>query len=280
MSKTRVAPVKELTLPQLELMAAVIGARLTRHLLSALECKSATLWSDSQIVLQWLKSTKPLKRFISNRVKEIHDLTASYEWKYCSTTVNPADLLTRGITSQQLKSNTLWINGPRFLVKDGNEMQHSNFDTSLSLLVEETESEEEKLSTDNNDQHIQIGIHVVMDLKRYGSYRKLLNVTAYVLRFIENCKNRRDSRKTGSLKHEEVQKSSILWIKNCQESAFMTEICALKSEVSTRKKLPRISQLRLFLDENELLRCKGRIHNAPLPQDTYYQRITDFRRWL
>ncbi|XP_063397246.1 uncharacterized protein LOC134681534 [Mytilus trossulus] len=66
MAKTRVAPVKSLTLPQLDLIAAVNGARLTQHILSMfINISNVELWSDSQIVLNWLMSKKPLKRFIA-----------------------------------------------------------------------------------------------------------------------------------------------------------------------------------------------------------------------
>ena len=115
MAKTRVAPLKELTLPQLELMAAVVGARLAQHIRSTLDCKTITMWSDSQIVLHWLKSSKTLKRFISNRVKEIQTITRSSIWRYCPTSDNPADLLTRGITIEQYKSSIMWRNGPHWL---------------------------------------------------------------------------------------------------------------------------------------------------------------------
>ncbi|CAG2185026.1 unnamed protein product [Mytilus edulis] len=118
MAKTRVAPVKKLTLPQLELMAAVIGARLTQHLKSTLECTDVTLWSDSQIVLQWLNTSKPLKRFVSNRIKEINELTEECKWKYCPTNCNPADLLTRGITAKQFMESVLWKTGPTCLIQN------------------------------------------------------------------------------------------------------------------------------------------------------------------
>ncbi|XP_076072041.1 uncharacterized protein LOC143043745 [Mytilus galloprovincialis] len=100
-AKTRVAPVKCLTLPQLELMAAIIGARLAAHLHSTLNYPKIVFWSDSSIVLHWLTSTKTLKRFIANRVKEITELTHPYKWRYCPTDNNPADLLTRGLTIEQ-----------------------------------------------------------------------------------------------------------------------------------------------------------------------------------
>ena len=64
MSKTRVAPLKEFTFPRLELMAAIIGARLGRHLLREVAVSKVELWSDSQITLHWLQTTKTLQRFV------------------------------------------------------------------------------------------------------------------------------------------------------------------------------------------------------------------------
>ena len=101
MSKSRVAPLKKLTLPQLELMAAVTGARLASYLSNHLKVIKTVFWSDSQIVIHWLSSQKELKCFVQNRVKEIHQLTNNATWNYCPTTDNPADLLTRGISTDQ-----------------------------------------------------------------------------------------------------------------------------------------------------------------------------------
>jgi hypothetical protein len=75
MAKSRVAPLKKFTLPQLELMAAVLGARLSSYLQANLQASDVYLWSDSQIVLHWLSSKKELKRFVHNRVTEIQSFT-------------------------------------------------------------------------------------------------------------------------------------------------------------------------------------------------------------
>ena len=89
-------------------MAAIIGARLADHLKSALHCiQNVEFRSDSQIVLHWISSNKLLKRFVANRVTEIRKLTTQNTWKYCPTELNPADLLTRGITSNQYENNLL-----------------------------------------------------------------------------------------------------------------------------------------------------------------------------
>jgi len=77
MAKSRVAATKKkLTLPELELMAALTAARLAPYLQEQLQVTRVTLWSDSQIILHWLKSTKLHKPFINNRIQEVKKLTS------------------------------------------------------------------------------------------------------------------------------------------------------------------------------------------------------------
>ena len=122
MAKSRVSPLKNLTLPRLELKAAVTAAHLTTSILAALQVHMPNirvrLWSDSQIVLHWISSTKQLKQFVANRVQEILKLFPTTIWSYCHTTDNAADLLTRGITPSQLASSQLWFQGPPWLTSE------------------------------------------------------------------------------------------------------------------------------------------------------------------
>ena len=101
----------------LELMAALIGARLSNFITNTIKVSPSMvyLWTDSQIVLYWLQSEKRLNQFVSHRVTEILQLTTTASWRYCPTGDNPADLLTRGITSAQLQSSSLWCFGPQWL---------------------------------------------------------------------------------------------------------------------------------------------------------------------
>ena len=110
-SKSRIVPLKQHTLPRLELMAASVVARLGSFVMDSLNHKcNIHYWSDSQIVLCWLQSKKKLKPFIAHRVKEILPISSS--WRYCPTACNPADLLTHGLPAQQLVNSTLWRYSP------------------------------------------------------------------------------------------------------------------------------------------------------------------------
>jgi hypothetical protein len=81
-----------------------------------LQVTNVFLWSDSQIVLHWLHSTKQLKPYVASRIAEIKTLTSIENLKYCPTKDNPADLLTRGITTNQLNASEIWRTGPTWLL--------------------------------------------------------------------------------------------------------------------------------------------------------------------
>ena len=116
-AKTRVVPVQTLTLPRL---AAVLASRVSKFVVNSLslQAHSLHLWSDSQIVLYWIQSSKKLPSFVSHHITEIKSATINGTWRYCPTDDNPADLLTRGLTSCQLKSYTLWLFSPSWLTKE------------------------------------------------------------------------------------------------------------------------------------------------------------------
>ena len=183
MAKTRVAPLKTLTLPRLELMAAVIGARLARHIQRSIDVSEIYMWSDSMIVLCWLRSTKPLQQFVHNRVTEIRDLTSVRNWNYCPTQDNPADLLTRGITAARYRDNRLWLKGPEWLFDKQRWPDQNNAKaliTVLSAVTKEPDTDQPLMNEED------CGIHRVINIEKFSTYQKLLRVTAFVMRFVRN----------------------------------------------------------------------------------------------
>jgi hypothetical protein len=107
----------------------------------------------------------------------------------------------------------------------------------------------------------------LIDIKKFGSLRKLLRVTAYVSRFTANCKSEKSARRLEHLTVEEISKAEQMWINSCQNCAYTSEIQNLRSKES---RLPLVKQLRLFLDNTGAIRCGGRIHNAPLAEVTKF----------
>jgi hypothetical protein len=94
-------------------------------------------WSDSTIVLSWLKMpSSSLKTFVANRVGEIQSLTSVEDWYHIRTFENPADILSRGVTPQQLNNSTLWWHGPQFLRNANFKGCDDNISVSLSDIPE------------------------------------------------------------------------------------------------------------------------------------------------
>ena len=94
MAKGRLAPLNpNLTIPRLELMAALIGARLMAFIKTVLQLESPTtvFWTDSTDVLHWLWNDRPRKVFVENRVRSILELTQPGQWRHVKGTKNPAD---------------------------------------------------------------------------------------------------------------------------------------------------------------------------------------------
>jgi len=265
MAKSRVAPLKDTTLPRLELRAAVIAAQLAdfihsmlKHQLNNLTIK---LWSDSQITLHWIFSSKRLKPFVANRVRQICSLFPPSVWGYCQTVDNAADLLTRGITSTQLQSSTLWSYGPSWLASQSKWPTWSPAAVLHVQTDDEVESTPTDLPVDSKP-----GLDQIMDIARYSTLTKLHRVTAYVLRFITNAK-RASPRLSGHLTAAELNQAQILCIKSVQQASFGKEIANLQSNSS---RLPLIRQLRLHLNKDGIICCGGRIHNAPVSHQTKF----------
>src|SRR5207253_9901324 len=97
-SRSRVAPIKPITIPRLELMGALTAVRLMQTVSTALpeKIESVHFWTDSQVVLHWVASSPGKWRlFVANRVREICAHSAPQQWHFCPGREKPADLVSR-----------------------------------------------------------------------------------------------------------------------------------------------------------------------------------------
>ena len=263
LAKSKVAPVKMQTLPRLELSAALLGANISPYLKNIPEflnnnCK-ITLWSDSQIVLSWLSSKKKLQPYIQNRINKINELTSSHKWKFCPTSGNPADLLTRGLTTKQFNDNKqFWFHGPYWLAKPEQGWPEK-------LLLSECEINETIINTVNIQTNNTSTLNII-DLERYSTWKKALRVTALVIKFTKTWLNKLSYT---PLTANDVYTAKNTLIKAIQQKHYSTEFAYLSGNTAT-KLPPMIQQLQLFIDEHGLIRCRGRLHHAKLANNTKF----------
>ena len=128
-AKTRVAPVKPLSIPKLELQAAVLSVRLAGVIQREHDYKISTVcfWSDSSTVIGQIRG--PSKRhpsFTANRLSEILDTSEPNQWRHCPGKLNPADDGSRGLRADAITSDSRWLNGPAFLLLPENQWPKTN----------------------------------------------------------------------------------------------------------------------------------------------------------
>ncbi|GFS45063.1 DUF1758 domain-containing protein [Trichonephila inaurata madagascariensis] len=145
--KSRVAPIRVISIPRLELCACVLLAQHMRKICSCIKLKISdiVLHTDSTIALAWLNApANQLKTFIANRVSKIQRLTETCVWTHVPTHLNPADIVSRGLHPRDLPDSDLWWRGPPFLEQG----KLSSVQTNSGVLNEKEYSSELKTNED------------------------------------------------------------------------------------------------------------------------------------
>ncbi|XP_044570176.1 uncharacterized protein LOC123257018 [Drosophila ananassae] len=168
-AKTKCAPMRTMTIPRLELQAAVLGTRLmdTDRQDHSVAIAETVLWTDSKTVLRWIGSTHwRYKQFVGNRVAEILESTKVAQWRWLLSPDNVADDATRAQRSVDLSEESRWLRGPAFLRRPAGSWPGT-------APTDEEEMPSEFVLVGASDPFI--------SLERFSSYRRLLRTTAWVL---------------------------------------------------------------------------------------------------
>ena len=226
-AKTRLAPVKRVTLPRLELLACVLGTTLLKKVIKAMNIPSDVkihCWSDSQIALGWIRNNaSKYKQFVGNRIQSIQSVTPPSCWKHCPGDQNPADQATRA-SSFYKWDKSLWFHGPAWL----NHYHQWPDETMNSFQGDEESQQELKPERSNVTCSIQ---ETLFDVTRYSSLKKAVRTFVLVRRAIRKFKDLIRSKypeRTPTLR-EEMDESLSSMIKMDQEKYFSNEINALKN---------------------------------------------------
>jgi len=120
-AKSRLAPLKAVTIPRLELTAVALSVKIHKYVQSQLEqpVNATFFWTDSMIVLQYIRNdAKRFHTFVANRVALIRELSEPSQWRPVDSRSNPADDAPRGMSVDELLENKRWFSGPDFLSVD------------------------------------------------------------------------------------------------------------------------------------------------------------------
>jgi len=252
-SKAKVAPLKSRALPSLELLSVFLFFKCIKSILSEfsdVQFKNIKVFVDAQIVLSWLLSGRAKNKnvFVNNRLKEIslikkqveQEFKVSISYAYINTAENPADLITRGVsTSTFLSKLPFWLKGPSWILQNQSQWPVSKLKC---------------LSEANKEKTLQCNLSVdvpqsLLPLEDYSSIHKLYRVTSNIFKFINRSKG---------LDEDSDRRAQLYWLKQMQQQCFSREISFLKNP--KKDEIPSIvNQLNLFIDDNGILRSRGRI---------------------
>ena len=295
MAKSRVAPLKPLTIPRLELTAALVSSKVSCMLRKELDYPQMEefFWTDNMAVLGYINNdARRFHVFVANRVQEIREQTSPGQWHYVATKSNPADLASRGVRAQELLDSHLWWNGPDFLwnaCKDWN----APLDVPSILPNDPELKKVSALATQTPEPKLP---SLVERLSYFSSWHRAKRAIAVCLRLQQRirgkaakhpqpkkgCTSKEEITSYRPVDVQELKHAESQIIKMVQSEAFSEELQLLeevkgqkqdfnqdvgKDEKGKIKKSSLLYKLDPFLDNDGLMRVGGRLNQSSAPYE-------------
>ncbi|XP_035986523.1 uncharacterized protein LOC118560020 isoform X2 [Fundulus heteroclitus] len=280
--KTKLAPQSGLTIPRLELCAAVLAVEVAELIVAEMDISFVNIeyYTDSKVVLGYIyNQTRRFYVYVHNRVQRILQSTRPHQWKYVPSELNPADYGSRSVTAAQLSSTT-WLEGPAFLLKPS--LQVPPFENYN--LVDPAADIEVRPFVTTNLTHVTKPAIAPTCFEKFSNYSALIRTIAQLVHVVRSFNH---SNQTSSCHgwhlcrptEEEMAKAKICVIKSVQSEYYKEELKCISEET----KIPPSSslwKLHPILDNDGLLRVGGRIAHSELGIDTTHPLIIPARHHL
>ena len=266
MAKSRVVPIKKVTIPRLELQAAVLAVKVSQFLDKELQQINPThvYWTDSKIVLGYIfNETKRFHIFVANRVDQIRQHSEPNQWHYVSSENNPADHASRGLDTEEM-INSNWQIGPDFLREETIEFNDPKVDISID--DKEIKAYTAFCKSNKNE-------HNDEPSKKYSSLAKLIGIYKYATKWYLKWKMK-GSQKENPLNDIELQEKTLEHLIKGTQTMYYS----CKERQSHR----HLKQLHWY-QEDGIMRVGGRLENSSeshnikhpmiVPQESYLAKL-------
>ncbi|XP_041673814.1 uncharacterized protein LOC121529877 [Drosophila eugracilis] len=256
-AKTKCAPIRTMSIPRLELQAAVLGTRLMNTVKEehSVDISETVLWTDSKTVLKWIGSThRRYKHFVGNQVAEILESSKVSQWRWVPTADNAADDATRSLSKADLRPESRWLSGPEFLRQPASGWPTPEEGTEH---VPDAPEEEEM----PGEFALVASIEFVILFQRFSSFSCLVRTTAWVLRFARRCRKQKSDLEEYRLTATECEAAENLLIRQAQLESFPDEMRSAERGKDVANS-SEIRSLAPYVDKYGVLRVYGRVDAA------------------
>jgi Pao retrotransposon peptidase/Family of unknown function (DUF5641)/Protein of unknown function (DUF1759)/Integrase zinc binding domain len=273
--KARVAPTKAVSIPRLELSAAVLGIRAYQCIIRNIpgEYDDVYFWTDSTIVLYYIRNvTDRFNTFVANRLTIIHEGSKPDQWSYVNSECNPADVASRGCHPDD-KSMHLWLRGPEFLRQSKDHWPTQPQGLKRPQDIERKTIKVHAIVVKENNEFTSL-------FERYSDWFKLLKAVVWWLRYKDyllliSGVHRDIKLMTGMIKVSEIERARLSVIKLVQGQCMSNELVNFGAKKYMNKSVVRKSSLKRLcpIIRDGMLCVGGRLRYSDLNIDAKYPAI-------